>query len=343
MSRTLETEIANHYRGLKRRIARDTTEGRRTAKVGKDPMPFDLYRFVAKNSLLLRGREFVFARTFMIMTWNLMCRSSNTVNVKFGHMEWKDDSLRVFFGHQKNDQFGDKPKDPRHIYANPLHPEICPILALAIYWAVYSFSDSDRISEQKLFPGNGQYDRFGKTLEHFWETEQGSRELNRRGMSKTDIGSHSLRKGAATYCSSGSTACPSPTAIALRAGWALAGVQGTYMRYEAAGDMYVGRTVSGLPINDASFALLPPHFSEEDTDIDNALAMIYPRLPGHLRYIVTYCLASLVYHREYLENTIHSGHALRASPIFTNNELYRSLKSKVICGFESTTLIATGS
>jgi len=89
MSKPLETEIANHYRGLKRAITRDTTEGRRTAKVGKDPLPFDVYRFIGKTSLSLKGREYVFARTFMIMTWNLMCRASNTVHIKFGHMEWK--------------------------------------------------------------------------------------------------------------------------------------------------------------------------------------------------------------------------------------------------------------
>jgi hypothetical protein len=30
----------------------------------------------------------------------------------------------------KNDQSGERPRDPRHIYANPLMPEVCPILSL---------------------------------------------------------------------------------------------------------------------------------------------------------------------------------------------------------------------
>ncbi|OWZ03583.1 hypothetical protein PHMEG_00024660 [Phytophthora megakarya] len=49
----------------------------------------------------------------------------------------------------KNDQSGDRPRDPRHVYANPLQPTICPILALAIYWTTFTF-DADA---NRLFPG----------------------------------------------------------------------------------------------------------------------------------------------------------------------------------------------
>ena len=51
-------------------------------------------------------------------------------------MEWKEDSLQIFFSQMKNDQMAEKPRDPRHVYANPLMPEICPILALAISGSV---------------------------------------------------------------------------------------------------------------------------------------------------------------------------------------------------------------
>jgi hypothetical protein len=71
-------------------------------------------------------------------------------------MEWTEDSMAIYFAHMKNDQFGDRPKDPRHIYANPVMPEICPILGLGIYWLVYDFDAADR----KLFPGQNQYERF---------------------------------------------------------------------------------------------------------------------------------------------------------------------------------------
>ncbi len=51
----------------------------------------------------------------------------------------------------------------------------------------------------------------------------------------------------------------------------MGGVQDTYLRYESAGDMYVGRTVSGLPSDDVNFAILPPHFSSHSQLVDQAL------------------------------------------------------------------------
>jgi hypothetical protein len=90
--------------------------------------------------------------------------------------------------------------------------------------------------------------------------------LQNRGLKRSDIGFHSIRKGAATYCSSGATACPSSTAIHLRTGWALGGVQDRYMRYEKAGDMHIGRTVCGLPTDSADFAILPPYFNSMRSD-----------------------------------------------------------------------------
>ncbi|ETK72455.1 hypothetical protein F441_20896 [Phytophthora nicotianae CJ01A1] len=159
----------------------------------------------------------------------------------------------------KYDQGNDRPRDPRHVYANPLQPSVCPILALAIYWATSTFDVDNR-----LFPGSDQYDRFRKRLYRLLEDEMVSVELKRRGVNPSDLGTHSMRKGAATYCASGSTACPSSTAVHLRAGWSLGGVQNTYLRYEAAGDMHVGRTVAGLLTNSCEFAILPPHFVEQD-------------------------------------------------------------------------------
>jgi len=46
-----------------------------------------------------------------------------------------------------------------------------------------------------------------------------------------DIETHSARKGASTFCSSGSTSCPSGVAVHLRAGWAMGGVQDRYLQY----------------------------------------------------------------------------------------------------------------
>ncbi|GMF32529.1 unnamed protein product [Phytophthora lilii] len=93
-----------------------------------------------------------------------------------------------------------------------------------------------------------------------------SAELTRRGVNPSDLGTHLMRKGAATFCASGSTACPSSTAVHLRAGSSLGGVQNTYLRYETAGDIHVRRSVAGLPSSSHPESKLkatglPPHVS----------------------------------------------------------------------------------
>lgn len=130
VSQEFKDEMSNHFRGLKRQAARVIADGNAPIKVGKDPLDFVLYRFLAKLFMKKPNREYIFGHTFLTICWNLMCRSNNAVSICFSHMEWKNNSLRIFFSQMKNDQFGEKPRDPRHIYANPLMPEICPILSL---------------------------------------------------------------------------------------------------------------------------------------------------------------------------------------------------------------------
>ena len=270
----------------------------------------------------------IFARTYMVIAWNLMCRASNAFGIHYGHMEWSGDALCVYFAHMKNDQSGDRPRDPRHVYANPFSPPVCPILALGIYWSCFQFDDGCDL----LFPGGKQYDRFRKVLVSVLDDPSVVAELERRGIDPDEIGTHSLRKGAATYCSSGSTACPPSSAVHLRAGWSMGGVQNTYIRYESAGDMYVGRTVSGLPISSADFAILPPNFTNASPLIGESIELMFPQAPLRLRYILEFALASLVFHYDYLKSVLPSDHAMLNTPLFLNSRLIDELRPLVSCG-----------
>jgi len=256
-------------------------------------------------------------------------------------MEWREDALCIYFCQMKNDQLGERPRDPRHVYANPLAPEICGILALAIYWACYSFVDG----EVQLFPGVNQYERFRKLLSRVMLHDKIAEELERRSVDPESIGSHSMRKGASTFAASGSTACPSSTAIHLRAGWALGGVQDRYLRYESAGDMFVGRTVSGLPIDSPDFAMLPPIFKGADAlVIKRALLLVFSNMPSKLNAIGEFATASLVYHHQYLVDTLPRNHPLLSIYLFRNEDLYNKLKVFVRCELPNSgnALTATG-
>ena len=85
-----------------------------------------------------------------------------------------------------------------------------------------------------LFQGKNQSqsDRFRRIMQRqAFCTEEGRRVMQRHGLIPDDIGTHSWRKGATTYATSGTTASPSIVAVHLRGGWAMDGVLSRYMGY----------------------------------------------------------------------------------------------------------------
>ena len=337
MSATLINELKEHFRGLKRTV-QSVSAGETSIKTGKEPLSFGLYRYLSLKLLEKGKKDFQFAHFFIVLCWNLMCRSNNVFGIDYRHMNWRDDALCIYFSQTKTDQLGERPKDPRHVYPNPHVPEICPVLALGLYWLTFSFDTSS-----KLFPGNSQYDRFRKALQRIANLEQVKQHLEELGLDSSDICSNSMRKGSATFCSSGSTSCPSSSAIHLRAGWAMGGVQDTYIRYEAAGDMYVGRTVSGLPRDRAEFASVGPYFKDND-EIQAGMEKVFPNLPDNLKEIGKNVLASLVYHSDFLLQTLPANDAVLKSVLFRDRNLLSSLKSLAIVSLpgDSNGRFATG-
>jgi hypothetical protein len=133
-----------------------------------------MYRFLGQQLLHQEAREFVFARCFMHLCWNLMSRAAMHLTSVLSI--WHGQRIHcVFSCHMKNDQTGEQPRDPRHIYANPLMPEIYPILCLGMYWMCYQFEERDN----QQFPGTNQYDRFRKLLSRCVKLGEIAEELER--------------------------------------------------------------------------------------------------------------------------------------------------------------------
>jgi hypothetical protein len=95
---------------------------------GKDLLPFALYH--QDDSV-----DSVFAHCFLVLTWNVMSCSQNTVTVMREHMSWRYDSMKIEFANTKTDLMGKRATKEQHLYANPKAPEICPIVATATYLA----------------------------------------------------------------------------------------------------------------------------------------------------------------------------------------------------------------
>ena len=138
----------------------------------------------------------IFAWCFFTLAWVMMCHSVTTAEILLSSMRWIDDCICIDVAKEKSDQVGER-QFPRHIYANPINPRICPILALAVYiFCIYIGNLAD--TNQPLFPGDFQEDRFSKVLQCALENLP-EHLLNLLGGDAADIGTHSTQKGAASY------------------------------------------------------------------------------------------------------------------------------------------------
>jgi hypothetical protein len=290
------------FRGLKRQQAKEKQEGIRKLQEGKSAMPFKLYERLCKAFMTNKNS---FGHLYLSFSWNLMCRTDNTSSILMSHLNWTNDCLVVFYGKMKNDQEGENLREGRHVYSNPENPVVCPILALSIYLITTPH-------DNHLFPGHRQASRFSKQMQKVLRKHPDV--LSGTGISSIDeLGTHSCRKGAATFCLSGSTGGPDIASVCNRCGWKLPGVLDRYMKYEKAGDMFVGRTASGLPINNENFALLPYHF-DDSQDAQSIASELFPKVPVS---ISIFCLASLVGNVMFIKSTLSRNHPLLSTKLFT--------------------------
>ncbi|KAF0742039.1 hypothetical protein Ae201684P_008889 [Aphanomyces euteiches] len=148
-----------------------------------------------------------------------------------------------------------------------------------------------------------------------------------------DIGTHSIRKDAATFSIAGNTAGPSIVNVCIRCGWTLGHVVERYIHYDGAGDQYVGRVIAGLSLRSSEFACLPPHFVSINPDCDvPILQILFPSLWSscpRLHSMLSLCLASLVYHSEFLTAELPSNHQLLSTLVFTDIALLSCLRLQV--------------
>jgi hypothetical protein len=178
------------------------------------------------------------------------------------------------------------------------------------------------------------------------------------GALRQDIGSHSNRKGAATYLFALSTTL-SAIAIYLRAGWSVGKVQDRYILSGAGSDQLIGRAVVGLPINSKEFAVLPPHLNRRGLEILRRIG--YDRLvegftnyPRSFQRVLPYLFSSIVHHHQFLRTTLNRNHPFWNANIFSSSvelegvrfsNLVDSFHGQVITGANhctETNIYATG-
>jgi hypothetical protein len=285
MSPEVNQELDTLLKGYQRRVSDLKLDGKMPVFEGKYHIPFQGYVTLAK--LLLRsGRfdELLFAWPFLVLQWNLIARTATVSSMMMEHIGWEGDSLLISTPKHKGDQEGVKCFS-RHLYANPTAPEICPVLALAVLTFARSLRhdpssvDSAAPANFRVFDGPNSSARFSDSLSRCIARVP-QEDVSFLGAEKKQLGTHSVRKGAASYCT-GMINGPSTLQVFLRAGWSLGNVQDRYLFAGAGGDQLTGRMLSGLPFNQCSFALLPPHFTGEGMRLIHwdRIMPLYSRLP----------------------------------------------------------------
>lgn len=349
-----DRETKEVFGGMKRREAQDRQDGvlvlpsgKGHRRGGKKPLTVQMYANM--NSLMYKKQCKPFRVLFVILMWNLMARASNVDKICLNHIDWTGDAMTIMFCHMKNNQTGQgKGMHARHIYANPKNPACCPILALGVYLLT-----TEAQKEGKLFHSSREYSRVLKgmrdTLEEFEEEI-----LETLGVSPEEWGLHSYRKGAGSYATNGPCAVHKSISD-NRGGWTQGGQADTYYGFVPEGDQLIGRILALLPMDSVDFASLPPQFQGGvlQERVTEAFAVLLPTYVGRAieleenrpqikPRVLSFCLASVVYHSDWLLANLSAQHPLRATPLFTDVALLNSLKAIVSCKDAENQMQATG-
>ena len=333
MAADIEKMLKEFFAEYQRKIALLKQDGVMSIVEGKLPLSFRGYKFLSCKAMeqTTDYSTSIFSNFSLIMCWNLIARCVSVGSLMYNHITWENDSMVVVFPSHKGNKEG-KRCSPKHVYANVAEPSICPILNFAIYIFTKGY-DRDG-AKTTIFAGDSE-SRFSKWL---LKLCQSNNELLRgQGVDISMIGTHSFRKGIATFLS-GTPGGPTSTAIYLRAGWSLGPVQSRYILEGEGGDQVCGRAATGLPLTDITFANLPAHFSAMDTGIsppewEDILPGYSSFYPLNFREVIPYMLASLVHHRDYLDDLRirHPRHPLFLQRVWTTGILSR-LKDMVVTG-----------
>jgi len=328
-----EEQLTNFFKGIKRRCAQEKQDGFRPMQEGKAEMPVDLYRALAKH---FYASGDVQSAAYLILTWNLCCRTNNTEAIKMKHLHWHQDALKIQFGLTKSNQEAER-EEWRLLFSNPQDPSMCPIFAIAVYLAV---SNREYAEQDRLFLGGTPADTFHKALKQALRSPVIETCLRFHGLNASDIGAHSIRKGAATFLANGSTCGPSYSSICIRMSWSM-GVQGRYLHYNYAMDAFCGRILALLDQNSYKFALLPPHTL---VPIDFELTKnVFPstRALSSLEQVRQFMTTTLLHHASTIGDLLPRHHMLFQTFLFRN---LTSIGERIdlISGLSSPVLSANG-
>ncbi len=132
LPRKFDSLCTRFLHGYQRVTTQRNADQASRSHIGKDNLLMSDYKRLCMNSLKMDEANGSFAHLYAILAWNLMARSSNVAKIGFSQIVWRGDCVDVYYGVQKTDQEGTRAHYARAIYANPVSPGTCAILAFAV-------------------------------------------------------------------------------------------------------------------------------------------------------------------------------------------------------------------
>jgi hypothetical protein len=141
---------------------------------------------------------FASCHCFITLNWALINRSITTASTAMIHLKVDNDCLTVNSGRHKGDQSGKK-GFVAHVYANPLEPDICPILSMAvmIFTRGAIKKPSNSVESPLLFGSPRMEKRFSDFLGKIAKSLR--EDLLNVGVTPEDIGTHTWRKSPMSF------------------------------------------------------------------------------------------------------------------------------------------------
>lgn len=174
---SMDNMINSMINGYKKVVAEKKSKGIMSITEGKavisDTGYIDLMKCISgysENFVPKTNQDFAsatFGAAWLSLQWNLVSRNASVEAIHLEHMRYSGDCLHIRFAKSKGDQTGEGLGNTKHVYANPLQPEICCMLSMALHF----LSTPRRVPTQrqspndtKFFQGSNQKARWAEVL-----------------------------------------------------------------------------------------------------------------------------------------------------------------------------------
>ncbi|OWZ12477.1 LOW QUALITY PROTEIN: hypothetical protein PHMEG_00014354 [Phytophthora megakarya] len=289
--RDFHSQMRRFFKGLHHPVARGAQNSNDSLCERKEPFSFSTYRAVANAMLQSDRKQYVFGHAFLLTSWNLMCRAKPTESIRRGHLSWRENAMTVTFAHMKNDQDGSRPRDPRHLYANPDYGRSMPNAWFGIFLLYWGFHRTVKPPRRKSV----------HAIPESTERRQRKRSVRIRHEKDQQL-----------------------TFVAVRRQ-----VRRQHLPiFEPDGlfeECKTSRYVADIPFDSPNFVILPPFFTTQNYEklelqqrIKSAVDSVFPGAPPNLRWICQFGLGSLLYHKVFLHTTLPPTQLLSATPLFNS-------------------------